>query len=251
MEEHSEEFDKFNPLSIIMQNKGLLIGIVISMFSMIFAVYFFTKAQSLSLQVKTAQNTTQQLKDDLQRIEDEKARLLKENEKAQSDAVSVLSSNTDLEKKNIELSVKLQSVQSDLEKKEEELKAKKAQMDKLNADKAKTQSPEYDKLVKEKQELDNKIKALQSDLQGERAVFHYNLGVAYSQAKLYDEAIEAYEKSLSYNPDNAEACYNLGVLYNDYKYDADKAKENFIRYLELIPDAEDKEEVILLIDKLK
>lgn len=234
-----------------MVNKGLLIGIGAGIILAVLSAYFLVKTQSLNIKVKAAAETTKQLKDELQRVQSEKERLMKENEKAQADAVAVLSLNSDLENKNSELVVNLQAVQTNLDAKNEELKAKKAQLDKLSADKPKGQGPEHDKLVKEKQELEDKIKTLQSDLEKERAVFHYNLGVAYSQAKLYDEAIEAYEKSLSYNPDNAEACYNLGLLYNDYKYDADKAKDNFAKYLELTPGAEDKEDVLKLIDKLK
>lgn len=236
---------------MIKENKGLLIGIGAGLALAVLSAYFLIKTQSLNVQVKAAAETTKQLKDELQRVQSEKEKLAKENEKAQADAVSVLSLNTDLENKNSALAVKLQDIQTKLETKNEELKAKKAQLDKLSAEKPKSQGPEYDKLLKEKQGLADKIETLQSDLNKERAVFHYNLGVAYSQAKLYDEAIEAYEKSLSYNPDNAEAYYNLGVLYNEYRYDADKAKDDFIKYLELNPGAEDKEEVQKLIDKLK
>lgn len=248
MEEFAEGTGKSNVSDLISQNKSLLIGMIVGLFFAGLAVYFFTKAQSLTFQVKNAKETTKQLKDELQRIQDDKQRLIKENAKAQADAVSVLSLNTDLENKNNELAVKLQTLQTDLDIKNEELKAKKAQLDKLSADKAKLQRLEYSKLVKEKQELDKKINDLESGLQKERAIYRYNLGVAYAKAKLYDEAIDAYEKSLSYNPDNAEAYYNLGVLYNEYKYDADKARESFNKYLELKPDAEDKEEVDKMIE---
>jgi tetratricopeptide (TPR) repeat protein len=106
-------------------------------------------------------------------------------------------------------------------------------------------------LQKEKKELEGKIKSLEETLQKERGLYHYNLAVSYAQAKLYDEAIASYEKSLTFNPDNADAHYNLGVLYADFKSDSEKAISHYRKYLELKPDANDKEEVLRLMEKLK
>jgi tetratricopeptide (TPR) repeat protein len=50
---------------------------------------------------------------------------------------------------------------------------------------------------------------------------------------------------------NADAHYNLGLLYKDVKQDPDKAIMHLSKYLELKPDAEDKEEVQGWIEKLK
>jgi tetratricopeptide (TPR) repeat protein len=43
---------------------------------------------------------------------------------------------------------------------------------------------------------------MENKLKQERVLYHYNLGVAYSQAKFYDEAIDEYEKSLKFNANN-------------------------------------------------
>ena len=74
--------------------------------------------------------------------------------------------------------------------------------------------------------------------------------MAYTQANLYDEAIEAYEKSLTFDQNNAEAHYNLGLLYDKVKTDPEKAVLHYKKYLELKPDAEDKEEIETWIQQL-
>ena len=45
------------------------------------------------------------------------------------------------------------------------------------------------------------------------------------------------------NPDNPDAHYNLGLLYENHQKDPIKACLHYRKYLELKPQAEDKEEV--------
>ncbi|MFO0754615.1 MAG: tetratricopeptide repeat protein, partial [Thermodesulfovibrionales bacterium] len=42
---------------------------------------------------------------------------------------------------------------------------------------------------------------------------HYSLGVAYGKLRKYSEAIEAFKRAISIDPDYAEAHNNLGVTY--------------------------------------
>ena len=77
------------------------------------------------------------------------------------------------------------------------------------------------------------------------------MAVAYEQAGLDDEAIGAYEKSLKSDAKNADAYYNLGLLYKDKRNDAQKAIKYLSSYLELKPKAEDKTEVEEWIRKLR
>jgi len=75
--------------------------------------------------------------------------------------------------------------------------------------------------------------------------------VAYSQAKLYEEAIFEYEESLKLNANNPEAHYNLGLLYENCIGETEKALEHYRKYLELKPNAEDSAEVEAWIKRLQ
>ena len=109
---------------------------------------------------------------------------------------------------------------------------------------------------------------------------YYNLGIAATNAKKYEEAIEALNNGIKIKPDYANFYYSLGVaqaeyaetLLEDEVYDKDKeqtvkrvvsdedkikaddlkkaAVTNLEKYLELVPDAEDKEEAEELIKDL-
>jgi|GEM_PF-3080370 len=78
-----------------------------------------------------------------------------------------------------------------------------------------------------------------------------NKGIAYSRSRQFDKAIEAYEKALQRNPRDAEALYNLGLLYEQGKKDAAKAIEYYKKYLEHAPaGADDRDAVQGTIGKL-
>ena len=106
---------------------------------------------------------------------------------------------------------------------------------------------------------------------------YYNLGIAATNAKKYETAIEAFENGIKIKPGHADFYYSLGVaqsafadelvettVYDEAKdetvekkvSDEDKSKaeglkiaaiENLKKYLEMVPKAEDKETVENLI----
>lgn len=82
----------------------------------------------------------------------------------------------------------------------------------------------------------------------ERASLYQEAGTAYLKAGLFNNAIDAYNKSLSYDPNNADVHYYLGLLYQKQKRKPEEAAAHFKRYLYLKPDAENKEEVRYLIE---
>jgi len=107
-----------------------------------------------------------------------------------------------------------------------------------------------DELSEENKKLKAEIDALKVVLKREQGVYYYNLGVAYVQAKLFNNAVQALQKSLAFNEDNPEAHYNLGLLYQNFLIEPEKAVLHYQKYLEMSPEAEDKEEVQAWIDKL-
>jgi tetratricopeptide (TPR) repeat protein len=64
---------------------------------------------------------------------------------------------------------------------------------------------------------------------------HYNLGLAYSQKGLIDEAVSEFKQALECNPDLAQAYVNLGGLYMRTGADTAKSIEANLRALEIDP----------------
>ncbi len=102
-------------------------------------------------------------------------------------------------------------------------------------------------LQKENEILKEELELLKESFRQEKATLYERLGTAFTQAKVYSLAIEAYTKSLSFNPDNPRAHYNLGLLYEHTWGDSKKALFHLRKYLRLNPDAENKEDVENLI----
>jgi tetratricopeptide (TPR) repeat protein len=215
------------------------------------SVIFFLKSNTLTSQLEQTKQLLMKTDEQIKHIQTEREKLTKENEKLQADAVSYLALNNDLQKVREDLDNRLKDAQKIIGEKEADLERTNKKIDEIEKKIAKAQTSIQEKLQKEKKELEGKIKSLEETLQKERGLYHYNLAVSYAQAKLYDEAIASYEKSLTFNPDNADAHYNLGVLYADFKSDSEKAISHYRKYLELKPDANDKEEVLRLMEKLK
>lgn len=123
----------------------------------------------------------------------------------------------------------------------------------------------------EKGNYEAAINRLQASIDLDSTMYetYYNLGVAAINAKKYDIAIEALENGLKIKPDYADFYYSLGAAQYEYSNDLLEEKveeedmvikpseenkqkseelkksalENLEKYLELKPQAEDKEAV--------
>lgn len=126
----------------------------------------------------------------------------------------------------------------------------------------------------EKGDYEAAVNRLQASIDLDSTMYetYYNLGIAATNAKKYDVAIEALENGLKIKPDFSNFYYSLAIAQAEYSEDLiepdddkkdvsaeDKAKseelrisaiENAQKYLELAPQAEDKEEVEELIKDL-
>ena len=105
-------------------------------------------------------------------------------------------------------------------------------------------------LKTENTKFSQEIDSLKENFRKENADICEKLGTAYVQAKLYDLAIDAYEKSLVYNSCNADVHYNLGLLYKKSEDNISKSIHHFKKYLSLKPKAKNREEVKYLINML-
>ena len=54
------------------------------------------------------------------------------------------------------------------------------------------------------------------DLDGTIFETHYNLGIAYTQAEKYPEAVETFENAIKLRPDFADAYYSLAVAQENF-----------------------------------
>ena len=236
-----------------MIKRTVLIGIVVIAFVALSAaaVNLYMKKSSLDIELAQSQQIIQKIQNEMDRLESDKNKALAQNEKLQQDALSFVDSNAKLQQEKEEAAKMLEAAKTLLKRKEFELSQAKQKLDVLNAKISSRQTEIDSGVYKEKKELESRLSALEAAMKKERALFHYNLAVAYTKSKLYDDAIEAYEKSLGLDPNNADAHYNLGLLYSDVKNNSKKAIAHYKKYLELKPDAEDRDDVQGWIDKLR
>ena len=126
----------------------------------------------------------------------------------------------------------------------------------------------------QKGDYESAVNRLQASIDLDSSVYetYYNLGIAATNAKKYEVAIDAFENGIKLNSDYTNFFYSLAVAQSEYaealldsdddkktiseedKFKAQNLKnsavENAKKYLELTPNAEDKEDVEELIEDL-
>lgn len=70
----------------------------------------------------------------------------------------------------------------------------------------------------DKGDFENAISRLKSSIDLDSTIFetHYNLGIAYTQAEKYPEAVETFENALKLKPSFADTYYSLAVAQENY-----------------------------------
>jgi tetratricopeptide (TPR) repeat protein len=104
------------------------------------------------------------------------------------------------------------------------------------------EDPWYEQAVKDL----NRALAIKTDL----FLAYHNLGLAYSEIGQYEQAITVFEKELKLSPDDADTYFLLGMAYAGATTQYKRAIANLERYLELRPEATEREEVRRLIVRL-
>lgn len=72
---------------------------------------------------------------------------------------------------------------------------------------------------------------------------HFNTGVIYMREGRYAGSEKEFMKALQVDPADADTHYNLGVLYDDYIGNRNKALQHFKAYLKFAPEAPDAAQV--------
>ena len=206
-------------------------------------------SRSLKHQLDEAMFLLSKVEGSARQLEQDKAQARKDNEKLQADALSYITLNNELRKDKELLQARVNSSVDAIDVQKKELNRVQREIDMLR--KTSTAKGNAERaLLKEKEKMMAGIRKLEDSINRERGIYHYNLAVAYAKAMFISKAVAEYEKSLAYDPDNAEAHFNLGLLYKGQANDAQKALEHFNRYLELKPDADDAADVQESIDSL-
>ena len=219
------------------------VGVSIGITALVTAgVVFFLKTKRLELEIEQNRLIRERFSENIASLEEEKRQTQGESEKLNSELVSYLAANNKLRDENKFLKQELGPLKENLESKSRLLEKLKTDIKVVEEELVLAKNSEATNQAKLK-ELKQSVIGLQESLDKERNDFCYNLGVAYTKARMYDEAIMEYEKALALDPDNAEANYNLGIIYHNVKKDQDKAVVHYRRYLEILPDSEDAGEV--------
>lgn len=73
--------------------------------------------------------------------------------------------------------------------------------------------------------------------------YYYNLGLDYLKKGQFVQAEESFKLVVNLNPLDKDASYNLGVLYENYLGDKEKALKYYQQYLNIAPDSPDAAQV--------
>ncbi|MFH2137737.1 MAG: tetratricopeptide repeat protein [Candidatus Omnitrophota bacterium] len=231
--------------------KMLVWGLMISIMGALagVSVFLFLKVKSLRVKLEQNQHVCERLSQDINDSRKEKEEIINKSEQLNSEVVSSLGLSNKLRQENKELKKELEPIKKDLEEKEQLLKKLKQDII-IAQEKTQAKEAQTEKFKAESVKLKEKIVFLEKSIQREKVDFYYNLGVAYTKAKMYEQAIKVYEQSLDLDAENPEANYNLGLIYQNIKKDTQTAVAYYQRYLELIPDGEEAQEIEELIMEL-
>ncbi len=80
-------------------------------------------------------------------------------------------------------------------------------------------------------------------MRSDTATMHYNLAVILTNQQNYEAAIREYLKVLELRPNDADAHYNLGIIYDDYSKNHEKAIEHYRQFVRVSPDSPETNKV--------
>ncbi len=88
--------------------------------------------------------------------------------------------------------------------------------------------------------LDDSVRELEMavKLSPRQPIYLNQLGIAYRQQGQFAKARDAYQRAIAQDPGYAAAVLNLGILYDLYLGDTQRALEQYARYLSLFPNGD-------------
>lgn len=233
----------------------IAVKVIAAILLVIFAaatVLFSSAKKKAELQLQRSEQVAEDIEKELNRVKEDEESAKAKHKECLDDLVSSLDTNNQLREEAGKLKVDIEKLKNLVVEQDMIIQQLKSEQGRGTAKLLSQPMPSASGkvLLEEIQDLRRQKEELEFALQNERALFHYNLGVVYMKAELYPAAIAEYEKSLEFNPDEADTHYNLGFLYERINKDPVRAAYHYRRYLELNPDADDAVTVQGLIHQL-
>jgi tetratricopeptide (TPR) repeat protein len=102
-------------------------------------------------------------------------------------------------------------------------------------------SQEKNKSEKEKKQVEKAMSYYLDQIKKETSNpdYYFNLAIDYLNKGQFVLAEESFKLVVNLNPLDKDACYNLGILYDNYLGNKEKAQKYYQQYLNIDPDAPD------------
>jgi tetratricopeptide (TPR) repeat protein len=233
-----------------MRKIASIIIIIVALAAAVCGVYFFVSNIDLKTNLTQARLESSKYQEEISRILSERERGDQEKDKLQQDTVVYLTLNSKLQEENRKLLASLDEARLSLKGKDKDSQKGPGSLAGEEAKVQNSTTQEKQKILKHYEEIKQKTAELEQAAQKERRMYYYNLAVAYTKAKMYEDAIESYEKALALDEDNAEAHYNLGLIYEKVKKMPSEALGHYEKFLQLAPDNADAREVAEWVKRL-
>ena len=191
----------------------------------------------LSTEVDTAKKSVQSLEELNKTLSSSESSLQKQTQKVEDLEKKLATAESFIQKrkdKSSELEKRYQAVKTDA--------TQSAQYAKL------LESEWLSSLAKEKdlqKDLDKTVAEFSSNnqdkgrLERDVATMHYNMAVILTDQKNFEAAIREYKKVLELRPNDADAHYNIGVIYDTEMKDNIHAIEHYKAYLKISPNSKE------------
>jgi tetratricopeptide (TPR) repeat protein len=217
---------------------------------MVVAAFFAVRIKQLNFRLSQSLAMVSALQSEADRLNQERQQLTEERNRLQTDTVSYMSMKTNLQAESRKAKEELEKAYLAMDNKEAELAKTTLALENLEKKFLKDVKEQKDTIIKEKGALIRQLHSLKAELNREKGLYYYNLGVTQAAASLYNDAMASYEKSLEFDPDNFDTYYNMGLLYEKIMRDFKKAVSCYRKYLELYPQAPDKNEIKKIIEEI-
>ena len=191
----------------------------------------------LNTEVDSAKKSVQNLEELNRSLSNSESSLKAQNQKTEDlekklkDAEGLIKKQKE---KSAELEKRYQTVRADAKQSSQYAKLLESEW-LASLEKGKEQQKDLDKTMAELSRNNEDKGRLECDV----ATMHYNLAVILTDQKNFEAAVREYKKVLELRPNDADAHYNLGVIYDEEFKDNIHAIEHYKAYLKIAPNSKE------------
>ncbi|MEI6971670.1 MAG: tetratricopeptide repeat protein [bacterium] len=177
----------------------------------------------------TLQREVQKYRETVQQTTEQGSRSATEGTQAKQRLAKLEEENSWLRKAVLKLDKQVQEA-AGLQNKIDSIRAQLTEKDQLIAGLER----ERDRRSAVRNNVEKAVREIES-FRSEQSNLLFNLGVMYTKAGLYREAVDAFRQVLKAQPDATDAHFNLGVIYQRHLSDGKRAQQHYRKFLELDP----------------